>query len=333
MSDLVDETPAATEWLRQTVSNYETTGHFGEITSSIIWSNALGSDGKPIVDIDPDELVASINANTYPVLLGHDPGHPLGKLLKAAAFKNPSGMRFVAAVMGLYLGRHLSFSAFGFDSNATFDLPKQLPRFTHNLRISLAVDQKEVSSKWLKNTLNSSPIEVKVTPLSNNAQDSFIQLIRVGLPYILLVWNPFVTTIAEEAGKDAYALMRKGLIHIVERVSSLENPVLDIQSYQDRCRVSFILRGNDIQSSYIAMEKISEAAVQADHLIKNMEKLGEAPKVLVYEFDKEDQRWLPSYAELMDGRLVTDSQKLIVVGELPRGLSLGLTAEEGVPFP
>jgi hypothetical protein len=56
-----------------------------------------------------------------------------------------------------------------------------------------------------------------------------------------------------------------------------------------------------------------------------------APKLIVYEFHSEDDLWFPSYAELHDGRLVTDNNLLIAVERLPTGLSLGLTRSKDKP--
>ena len=45
---------------------------------------------------------------------------------------------------------------------------------------------------------------------------------------------------------------------------------------------------------------------------------------LFYEFDPGRKAWLPSYAELLDGRIITDNRSLIITENLPMGLSLGL---------
>jgi hypothetical protein len=117
------------------------------------------------------------------------------------------------------------------------------------------------------------------------------------------------------------------LIWIVDKVSELDNPILEIQSHYDGCTVSFILRGNTVEEHYEAMGKLSAAAIQAQHLITNLRVQDKAAVLLVYEFDKESNRWYPSFAELSDGTLVTDNKKLIAEQELPTGLSLGLLSK------
>jgi hypothetical protein len=53
---------------------------------------------------------------------------------------------------------------------------------------------------------------------------------------------------------------------------------------------------------------------------------------LVYEFDREAVRWIPSYAILNDHRLISDSVVLTAIEHLPPGLSLGLGDAEAL-FP
>jgi hypothetical protein len=55
-----------------------------------------------------------------------------------------------------------------------------------------------------------------------------------------------------------------------------------------------------------------------------MKNAGVAARKIVYEFHKEDDIWFPSYAELHDGRLVTNNSLLIAVEKMPSGLSLGI---------
>jgi len=59
--------------------------------------------------------------------------------------------------------------------------------------------------------------------------------------------------------------------------------------------------------------------------VTHMERRGVAPRSLVYEFELENNKWFPSYAELHDGRLVSDRKILIAIEQLPSGLSLGIT--------
>jgi hypothetical protein len=120
--------------------------------------------------------------------------------------------------------------------------------------------------------------------------------------------------------------VKSSLNRLVEKVAELDDPILEIQSHHDGCQISFLLRGRDIKSHYEAMESLARAGTQAEHLVAGIRRQGNPALVLVYEYDRESKKWYPSYAELADGTLVTDNQKLIVEQELPRGMSLGLTS-------
>jgi hypothetical protein len=64
--------------------------------------------------------------------------------------------------------------------------------------------------------------------------------------------NPFVTQIARETGKDAYAGVRAWLQLVITKLSTLNNPILVMESWQDGCHVMFILRGNSVGQHYAA---------------------------------------------------------------------------------
>jgi hypothetical protein len=66
-------------------------------------------------------------------------------------------------------------------------------------------------------------------------------------------------------------------------------------------------------------------------LVANMKSLGVAPKQILYEFHTQDDKWFPSYAELCDGRFVTDNNILIAVEQLPPELSLGISRGKDKP--
>ena len=87
---------------------------FGKIASGVIWADITGPDGEQLVPIDPRALVAEINTNGFPLLKGHDPGFPLGKVLTAEVFTSSEGATFIAAMVGYYAGgAHLSFRDLG----------------------------------------------------------------------------------------------------------------------------------------------------------------------------------------------------------------------------
>jgi hypothetical protein len=187
------------------------------------------------------------------------------------------------------------------------------------LPLYIGTDPREVDPKWLKNVLCDAPLPVVQDELSHNAEDHLHELIRITLPYALLLWNPFVTTFTQELAKDVYKWFR----NLLGKLSSLKNPVISIQSDQDGCCVMFLIRGKDTKCHYDAYDSLSTTAAQAANLISSMRSRNVAPLTLVYEFDPHVTRWFPSYATLEDGRLVSDRNILIALEQLPTELSIG----------
>jgi hypothetical protein len=323
-SRLLAENPEAATWVNQAKATLGRERAFGTITGAVIWSDAIGPDDEQLVPADPVALVASINADGFPLLKGHDPGFPLGKVLAAEVFTGADGTRFVAAVMGFYNGARLSFRDLGLDSIPTIASPARLPALPDACWINLATDPREVEAEWIDDVVRAAPIHVQSTELSHNAADSLHELIRIGVLFTILVWNPFVKAIATEAGKDAYAGMHRWFRHLLDKIAELRDPVLEVQTHHNDCYVSFIFRGKDVPRHYAAHDALSAAATQAQYLIANMKNRGFPPKLLVYEFHPQNDKWFPSYAELCDGRLVTDNNLLIAIEQLPSGVSLGL---------
>jgi hypothetical protein len=192
------------------------------------------------------------------------------------------------------------------------------------------VDARAVDPKWIEDVLRDAPMPVKRVPLSHNAADSQSVLIVVGVLFVALIFKPFVTTIANEAGKDTYAAMRSWLRRLLSKLSDRRNPIVEVQSFHAGCQVSFIFRGKDIKRHYAAHDALPHAAAHAKHLVEGMRRVGFAPKLVIYEF--QDDKWFPSYAELPDGRFITDNRVLIAVEQLPTGLSLGLSVGEERPL-
>lgn len=110
--------------------------------------------------------------------------------------------------------------------------------------------------------------------------------------------------------------------------SSLDNTLVEIQSHLRDCTVSFIIRGKGTGRHARATASLTEAALQADKLIENLAKAGVKPIRTVYEFMQDEDIWLPSFVELDDGRLLSDSLKLVAIENLPTGLSLGVTVRD-----
>lgn len=333
LPDLVADNAEATAWADRAKAAYSGNDVFGNIAISVIWSDATGPNGKLLVPIDPLALVANINTDGFPLLKGHDPGFPPGKVLTAALFTGSDGTKFIAAILGFYAGgKRLSFNDMGFDPAEPGSSPPQLPVLPDGCWVNFATDPREVEPAWVEEVVRDAPSRVERIPLSHNAADSAQELIRVGVPFMILVWNPFVTVIATEAGKDAYAGIRHWLRTLYSKLPKRQNPIVEIQSYHDGCQISFMLRGTDVKRLYAAHDAMPTAAASAQHLVANMKSRGFAPKLLVYEIDPQDSKWFPSYAELCDGRFVTDNNTLIAIEQLPSGLSLGIVESKGKPL-
>jgi hypothetical protein len=192
-----------------------------------------------------------------------------------------------------------------------------------DLWIEIAVVPREVAEEWVDRAAEDAPLRIKKRPLSHNAAEAVVELIRVTVPYIALVWNPFVTAIATEAGKDTYKAFRGWLGRLIDHVSEQKNPILVLQASLRDCDVMFILRGNDMDCLLAARDGLEAAAVQANHLVATLRQRNTPLHTLYYEFDASRKVWIPSYAELKDGRLITDNRMLVIAEKLPQGLSLG----------
>jgi hypothetical protein len=244
---------------------------------------------------------------------------------------SPAQVPFVAGVIGLYTtGSCLSFEGLGVPT-LTAAPPELLPALPSEASFLIATDPREVDDAWVTDVVSSSPLPVERVELSHNAAEAVTELIRLALPYVVLVWNPFVTEVAKAAGKDFYASARDWLRQVLAKVSEQSNPILAIEATQDGCQVTFMLRGKDIKQHYAAHACLSEAAVQAAQLISHFKNSGLAPRTLVYEFDTGAARWVPSNAVLADGRLVTNQTTLIAIEQAPMELSLGISRRPAQP--
>ena len=173
MSDLIADNAEATAWIDELKAAHSHDSAFGKIVGSVIWSDATGPDGGQLVPVDPVALVADINTNGFSLLKGHDPGFPLGRVLAAEVFTGASGGKFVAAILGFYDGKSLSFRAFGFDALPTVTSPASLPALPDYCWISFGSDPREIDLAWLEDTLSTAPMRVERTErLSHNAADT-----------------------------------------------------------------------------------------------------------------------------------------------------------------
>lgn len=333
MGNLLSENEASSAWADRTAVSFEKIGVFGSFNSGVIWAELKSPSEGRTIPINPEFIVNEINERGLPLLLNHDPGRPIGRVVAARLFEAKDGRKFIGAVFGFYNGAvKLGFSDFGFDASATPASPKKLPDMGDDYWIQIAVDPREVESAWVDRAILGAPLRVKRRPLSHNAADAVVDLIRLTVPYAVLVWNPFVTAIATEAGKDVYKAFRNWLGGFIERLSERRNPILILQASLKDCDVSFILRGNDLDKLISARGSLQDAAAQAVALVDTLTLGGVQPRALFYEFEEDRNAWVPSYAELHDGRLITDNRALVIAEKLPPGLSLGLGGPEDDEF-
>jgi hypothetical protein len=322
MAFLIEETPEAKVWIEQYLSSPPVGDQLGRLVSAVIWTDGYLEDGEPIGGSDPAVIVNEINEQGWPLLQGHDPGLPAGRVIAARAFISPSGARFVAAILAYYeLEYLLSFAALGVDPFPPAGVPATLNTIEGE-RIQFVVDRREVAKAWVDEVFKGAPLSVERVDASYNASDSLKELIRIGLPYAALVWNPLVKTIGEQAGKDIYAGIQRWLQKLWRKLKELRDPVVDIQTQYHGCAVSFLLRGSDAEQHYAAHAALSIAAVQAAKLIDRFEEHNPRLVTLVYEF--EQSRWIPSYGVMTNGRIVSDRSVLIAYEQVPRALSMGL---------
>jgi hypothetical protein len=322
MSYLLEVT-AAREWVDSAILRHSN-GIYGKLIPAVVWTDERGEDGELIIPTDPIELVTNINTGSFILLENHDPGNPKGQVLESAYFEDQSGSKFVAAIFGYYAGGSvLEFSQLGLDI-ALQPLPKTLPLLPDNAWIEFAFDSREIDSLWVEQVTRNVPIRLKFTELSHNTADVTHELLRIGIGYLAIVWNPLVTSIANEAGKRIYAELHEWIRNLLSKLADMRNPILEVSSFQNDCQVSFLLRGRDVELHYAAHDALAEAGVQAAQLIKTLNSQGNPVRQLTYEWDKKALRWYPSFAILEDNKIIVDSITLIAIEKIPSGLSLGI---------
>lgn len=327
MTDYISQSTAALEWTRSAIERHSD-GVFGTLKSAVIWSDATNEQGDLLVPVDVSILVGSINSHPYLILHEHDPGKPKGQVVECASFETSDGRKFVAAILGFFAGGDvLKFKELDLLNGETVTSPDVLLPIPSDARIHISTDPREVNSAWVDGVVSDAPILVERASLSHNSADAFQELIRLGIPLALLVWNPLITTIATEAGKDTYLAMHKWLKGLLSRLAEHRAPILEIRTHKAGCQVAFLIRGKDVNRHYAAHEALPTAAAHASKLVDKLKERGLPARELIYEFGGESPRWFPSYAVLQDGRIVADSRELIAIEHLPSGLSLGLSAK------
>ncbi|MDE2249074.1 MAG: hypothetical protein KGM46_04495 [Pseudomonadota bacterium] len=324
MSQLLVDTIEAQQWAQEAIARHRE-GIYGEVVSGVIWSDARGADGQLLVEADPDALLKVLEQRPMPLLRDHDPGRPIGHVLDAARFQSPQGQHFVVAVLGYYTRATVqTFDELGL-SEVVAPPVHELPEPSAYLLIEIATDPRDVPEAWIDELAAQAPLPVVRTSLSHNAADTAHDLIKVGLIFAALVWNPFVKAFATEAGKAAYAGVHAWLKDVVGRLRDRRSPVLSIESHHDGCHVAFLIRGVDVTSNYAAHEGLTLAATQAAKVIATLKDRSMPAARLVYEFDRDAHRWYPSFAVLDNHRIIASTPTLIAAAaELPNGLSLGM---------
>ena len=323
MPTLIDETPEALSWIANSLAAYSSLPKLGKLVSGVVWTDESRYAGDTIPDAALTTYVANINESGLPMFKGHDPGIPVGRIIAAQQFTTPNATTFIVAIFALYEPEYqLSFSSLAIDDPLAFtDSPQELKPLKANW-IDFGTDPLEVDTQWLDEVLINAPIPFKRVELSHNAAESVKELIRVGLPYAVLLWNPLVTKVANKAAEDIYAGIQSWLQHLWKMLQKRKDPIVVIQAHYSECEVSFLFRGKNVEQHYSAHSDLPLAAAQATRLIEVMLGQNTPPCSITYEYD--DSRWYPSYAVLRDGRIVSDRMILLALEQLPSGLSMGL---------
>lgn len=317
--------PDAESWLHDALKRHSSE-IYGKIKPAVIWTNALDETGQLIVPIDPYELSRRINQNPFIILHNHDPGNPKGQVLESAVFDNASGIIFVAAIMGFYAGGNtIEFGTMDLKLSDIYQSPTELPDLPKESSIELAFDPRDTDSKWIEHISKDAPLKIRVNESSYNDAQTAQELIHIGIGYLAIVWNPYVTAVASEAGKKTYTAFHNWISNLLNELSERKNPIINLVSYQNGCQVFFIFRGKDVKQHYASHRMLSSAGVQAAELIRKLIHQDKVPTQLTYEWDKEAQLWYPSYAVLTDKSIIVDRGTLIAMENLPDGLSLGFS--------
>lgn len=325
MSSLLTDHREADDWAEHIIAEHRARGIFGKFSVGVVWTE----EGNPLADqgiqFDPYEHVSQLNIYGQPLFLNHDPGRPVGRVIAGEVFESHDGRKFIGAVLGYYDGvEHGGFSDFVFDFSADPGAPRELPELADDDWIEIATDPRDVDRSWVIDAAEEAPLKVKRRSVSYNAAEAAAEVIRVAVPYLALIWNPLVTTIATKAGEDTYKAMRKWQERLFRKFSEHKNPIIALQAVLSDCDITFIVRGNDLDILMAASAGLEAAASQAHHLVQALRRQNAPLRALFYEFDPERKAWIPSYAELRDGRFITDNRTLILAENLPKGLSLGL---------
>jgi len=328
MSEPILSGPDVVAWFDEVAPKYGEGSPYRSCLKGVLWIDEPAEDGEPIGGNDPSRIINGVNEGIWPVLDNHDPGKLLGRVVAAKLFRSPEGVGFVAGYIGLYDQKavlHLSDLDIAVTKPAP--PPTAVPEPHPSWRIQLLHDPRELESAWIEELAQGAPLPVVVDHLSHNAADTIIELLRVGLPYALLL-HPLVTEISKEAGRDIYKIFRSWLASLLERMKERRQPVMSLQSYVGRCEVTFLFRGTDIARLRAAHQALAQAAADAASMIRAIVDRQLSPVSAVYEYDPESG-WFPSFVTLADGRIISERNTLFALESSRKGLSLGIVSNPG----
>lgn len=202
--------PDVERWLNDAIRRHSSE-IYGKIKPAVVWTNALDEEGQLIVPIDPNELSRRINRDPFIILHNHDPGNPKGQVLESAVFDDGSGVVFVAAIMGFYAGGNtIEFGSMDLNLNDVYQSPRELPDLPKEASIEIVFDPRDVSPQWIEYISKDAPLKIRINESSYNDAQTTHELISIGIGYLAIVWNPFVTAVASEAGKKTYTAFQTG---------------------------------------------------------------------------------------------------------------------------
>lgn len=310
MSDLLNETPLAREWVSDALGRNDSDA-FAKLVSAVIWTNDQPGLETSLLKIDPDWLVESINRDPVLLVAKRDPGKPQGSVLECARFESPNGRIFLVAILGFYSSAEvLEFRMLGISVQSTAPPSRSLSALVSGSRIQMSVHPQKVEKTWLERVMAQSPIPVMLTEFTHVTNEPGLELICLRIPYTAALWNPFdAVSLEDDAG--LYPAINTWLRNAIEAIAGKREYLINLQSHHDGCEVSFLFRGGDVKRICKAWDVQPEAAARAAQLIENLHARVMPARKLVFEFDKVLACWFPSYAVLFDIRIVSDDATLM----------------------
>ena len=333
-TDLIQETPAAADFIKSVKANIEKFRlHEGEsfahLHPAILATTDVGTDGGRF---SMDELEA-FGQGTEPIWCGveHDPLiQPAGRIVAIKAFQSPvSGTGFLAGVIGQYSKEsYRTFKDVGINESTSADLSVLFAGVGgHDPEAGLAYSPDEISPVTIEEMLSDAPSWVEREPgLQYRKAAVPPPILTLLLKATVLLWNPFSKKFLERSGEkaaDAAAELFSWLTKTVFRKFTeltQEKVFFQILTLHSGCRIAFVIPSKNSDALTEAMSSVGDAFVDAVGLIETLASLEVA--VLTFEYDLNLKKWLPLHAATQKGGIIVDRPHLIVVKEL-QGLSIG----------